>query len=251
MSKYRALVFDIDGTAVDVNRNANPSPRLTKAIQAARGKLELLAATGRSIRYALPTLRAMGVTNPCVVAGGATIIDPVSGEILHQALVPIEAISQVQAAAKPFGYDVHLGSTPTTIRPATHGEPVGEPQPYILLEAVTDQDLTPLMQSLTHIEGIISAPSPDYFARGQIIQITSADGSKEHGVQRALAMLNINSKQAIGIGDADNDIHLFAAVGHKIAMGNASDQLKSIADEIAPSYDDDGLAVIIERYTKA
>jgi hydroxymethylpyrimidine pyrophosphatase-like HAD family hydrolase len=33
-------------------------------------------------------------------------------------------------------------------------------------------------------------------------------------------------------------------------MGNASEQLKSVADEIAPSLDDDGLAVIIEKYSR-
>ena len=36
--------------------------------------------------------------------------------------------------------------------------------------------------------------------------------------------------------------------GHGVAMGNASDQLKAVADEVALDNENDGAAIIIERY---
>lgn len=38
------------------------------------------------------------------------------------------------------------------------------------------------------------------------------------------------------------------ACGLRVAMGNAVDDLKAIADYIAPSVDDDGLAEVIEKF---
>jgi hydroxymethylpyrimidine pyrophosphatase-like HAD family hydrolase len=62
------------------------------------------------------------------------------------------------------------------------------------------------------------------------------------------AKMALPQQQVIAvIGDANNDIHLFKGVGYKVAMGNATDQLKAEADEVIDSVDDDGLAYFIER----
>jgi hydroxymethylpyrimidine pyrophosphatase-like HAD family hydrolase len=248
MSKYRAIVFDIDGTAILNQRHAMPSERLKRAIATARSHLHLFAASGRGVTYGRPILQALGVKDPCIVSGGTTIIDPTTGEIIEQALLSTELISLVQQAAAPFGYDVHLGSTPEAIRPPTHGRPVTQPQPYILLQQVADQDITGLLQALSHLPEIVAASSPD-FEGGHTIQITNHDATKEHRVRQILETLGVSRTEAIGVGDGDNDIHLFAAVGHRVAMGNASEQLKSIADEIAPPVSADGLTQIIEQYS--
>ncbi|HEY2004231.1 MAG TPA: HAD hydrolase family protein [Candidatus Saccharimonadia bacterium] len=241
MSNYKALVFDIDGTAV-------PSERLVRAIAAAQPHLLLFAASGRSPVYGAPILKALGLTSPCIVGGGTTIMDPTTGRILDQALLPTTVITRVQQASAPFGYDVHLGSTPTQVRPPTNGRPVKDPQPYVLFPQVNDRDITGLMQALSAIPEIVAATSPD-FDGGHTIQVTNHDATKEHRVKQLLDQLGISCEQAIGIGDGNNDIHLFAAVGHRIAMGNAADQLKSIAHEIAPPVHEDGLAYIIEKYS--
>ena len=50
------------------------------------------------------------------------------------------------------------------------------------------------------------------------------------------------------VGDGNNDLPLFELAGWKVAMGNGADVLKEAADWIAPSVDEDGLAVAIERF---
>lgn len=50
----------------------------------------------------------------------------------------------------------------------------------------------------------------------------------------------------IGIGDGANDIHLFNAVGLKVAMGNAVPSLKEKADIVIGHVTDDGLAQYFE-----
>lgn len=50
------------------------------------------------------------------------------------------------------------------------------------------------------------------------------------------------------VGDGGNDLPLFELAGFKVAMGNAEEVLKKQADWIAPSVDEDGLAVAIKKF---
>jgi hypothetical protein len=50
----------------------------------------------------------------------------------------------------------------------------------------------------------------------------------------------------IGIGDNFNDIPLLNACGYKVAMENAPDEVKQIADEVIPSFNTEGVAVFVE-----
>jgi hypothetical protein len=52
----------------------------------------------------------------------------------------------------------------------------------------------------------------------------------------------------MAIGDSGNDVGMIAWAGLGVAMGNASAEAKSVADYVAPSVDDDGLAEAIERF---
>jgi HAD superfamily hydrolase (TIGR01484 family) len=249
MSKIRAIVFDIDGTAVISKRDAMPSSRLVAAIKAAKEHIHLLAASGRH-SSGPPVIKALGLTDPCVLGGGTIIVDPVSGRVISQSILSPEAVTHIQAAVKSFPYDVYLPSARDGKRQTTGSHPEKTKYPYVGIPDVSAKYLTPLMQALSHIPGITASPSPDWDG-GHYIQITNSDATKEHGIRQVLSGFNIDKAETIGVGDADNDIHLFAAVGHRIAMENATDQLKSIADEIAPSIDEDGLAWVIEHYASA
>ena len=52
----------------------------------------------------------------------------------------------------------------------------------------------------------------------------------------------------MAIGDSENDIPMLQAAGFAVAMGNATDSLKAIANWIAPSIDDDGAAVALRKW---
>jgi hydroxymethylpyrimidine pyrophosphatase-like HAD family hydrolase len=52
----------------------------------------------------------------------------------------------------------------------------------------------------------------------------------------------------IAIGDGHNDMPLLEAAGLKVAMGNAPDEVKQLADYVAPSLADDGVAAAIDKF---
>ena len=50
------------------------------------------------------------------------------------------------------------------------------------------------------------------------------------------------------IGDSPNDVLMFKRSGFSVAMGNASDEVKSEANVTTDSYNDEGFAKAIERF---
>jgi hydroxymethylpyrimidine pyrophosphatase-like HAD family hydrolase len=60
------------------------------------------------------------------------------------------------------------------------------------------------------------------------------------------SFMNVDINKIIAIGDYNNDISMFKAAGIGVAVSNAIDEVKAVADYIAESNDDDGVAKFIE-----
>ncbi|MGN0071352.1 MAG: HAD family hydrolase [Atopobiaceae bacterium] len=78
------------------------------------------------------------------------------------------------------------------------------------------------------------------------IEITKKGVTKGTGAEVLAAYLGIPKEATVAFGDGGNDMPLIGHVGHFVAMGNATEELKAKADEICPSIDEDGVAVWIE-----
>lgn len=73
------------------------------------------------------------------------------------------------------------------------------------------------------------------------VDILDKDGTKLRGIHALLNHLNIDIKDCMAFDDGLNDIEMIQNVGFGVAMGNACDELKSVADFVAPNIDDDGI----------
>jgi len=60
--------------------------------------------------------------------------------------------------------------------------------------------------------------------------------------------MGVPAEEIATIGDQPNDVLMFRRSGLSIAMGNASDQVKSQADVTTDSYNDEVFAKAIERF---
>ena len=71
--------------------------------------------------------------------------------------------------------------------------------------------------------------------------IIPADGGKGVGIGKILAFYQLDRAQALAFGDGDTDIEMLQAVGRGIAMGNASQGLKAVADDVCGPVAQDGI----------
>ena len=73
------------------------------------------------------------------------------------------------------------------------------------------------------------------------VDIIPANGGKGIGIQKVLEYYHLDKSEALAFGDGNNDIEMLLSVGTGVAMGNASPQLKEVADEICKDVAEDGI----------
>ncbi|WP_302489555.1 HAD hydrolase family protein [uncultured Mitsuokella sp.] len=72
--------------------------------------------------------------------------------------------------------------------------------------------------------------------------------SKSASLARVCERLGIERSEVMAFGDAQNDMSMLDFAGHGVAMGNACDELKDMADEITLSNNEDGIAASLSRH---
>ncbi|MFE2350036.1 HAD family hydrolase [Kitasatospora cineracea] len=80
-----------------------------------------------------------------------------------------------------------------------------------------------------------------------LVELLPAGVSKASGLAAAAALLGFEPADTVAFGDMPNDISMLEWAGHGVAMGNAHAELRRRADETAPSNEEDGVAVVLER----
>ena len=76
----------------------------------------------------------------------------------------------------------------------------------------------------------------------QLVEISNIEGGKSTGLKFLASYLGVERENIAAFGDADNDIDMLEYAGCGIAMDNATDNLKAVADYVTIHHNDDGVA---------
>lgn len=246
----KAIIFDVDGTAKTISSETLPSERLKNVIAKLRNRYHISTATGRSKKNAHGIIEFLELVDPCIIAAGTEIYDPVSKEIIWREPIPTAAYPHIIEALKGNKNRASSGYIHTD---SNHGDSVSnlldETTTVIYILEVDEDVATALTERLLHPELTIINMHAFIDQSKRDLHIHSSKASKEHAVAALLDMLKLNKDDSIVVGDGLNDLHLFAAGGTKVAMGNAVPELKKAADIVIRSIDEDGLAEYFESLT--
>ncbi len=80
------------------------------------------------------------------------------------------------------------------------------------------------------------------------LEFTKAGVSKATGLHMLAEYLGVPMEQVLAVGDSGNDVEMLQAAGIGVAMGNALDSVKAVANDVTRSNDEDGVAAVIEKY---
>ncbi|WP_297285403.1 Cof-type HAD-IIB family hydrolase [uncultured Brachyspira sp.] len=78
--------------------------------------------------------------------------------------------------------------------------------------------------------------------------VNSKHGGKEVGVNKIIEYYKIDLSEIIAFGDGGNDIGMIKTAGIGVAMGNANDSVKEVADYITDDVDNDGVCKALKHY---
>lgn len=268
--EIKLLVLDIDGTIAGESNTINPSVK--QAVQAAQNRgIQVAIATGRMYRSALRFHRDIGSTLPLLAYQGAWIQDPATEQLYRHWCVPPATAHRLldyfeQPQLKSL-LSVHFyindclyvrEITPETKiyaqRSGIEATSVGDlrrvlsdaPTKVLALSddtEVIDRLLGSLRQQYTPAELYLTKSVATFF------EATNPLVNKGTGVRYlAEELLKIDAINVMAIGDNFNDLEMLEYAGLGIAMGNAPADVQAVAHWVAPSIEQDGAAVAIEKF---
>lgn len=242
---YKALILDLDGTAIPHKEDGKPSPRVVQAIKNLQAYIPVCVSTSRPLFMARPVIEALGIQGVSAVNDATQLYDPMKKEITETLFLPEEVISNIQSiyTSMSLPFMVNVGDKEYVY----DGGDLPKNICVLCAFDVTLDVANILIEQLSKIPGIAAVKVPS-FKKGLVwVSASPANATKLHSVVSIAKTLAIKTKEIVGIGDGYNDFPLLEACGLKIAMRNAVEELKSIADFICPSVDNDGVAIVIEK----
>lgn len=244
--QYKALILDVDGTLVPNRKDGMPSKRVTQAINLASKKLHIGIATGRPIFLIKHICEHLNLSGPSIVNGGAQLYDITHDKILEELPIQTSDIKEIVRIVRRHRVTLRMDNDNQSLEIAPHRIPEAALSFYIT--ELTQKKADEIVDALTHLPTITAYQVPDWTPGRKCIHITHVTATKQHGILEIAKLLKIKTREIIGIGDGSNDFPLLMACGLKVAMGNAGEDLKAIADYIAPTVQDDGVAHVIEKF---
>lgn len=239
-------MLDLDGTTIPNNPKGTPTKKVTEAIHKASKLVHIGIVTARPRSMVLDIIDILQLKGPGIINGGARVIDTTSGKVLYEQQIPKPLMKELFTLLTKKGYKLLMNDGDKEIFDEKNYDPVNPLSLYITDVNAAEADK--IITSISHFPDIAIHKIPS-FVKGEVwIEINHAYATKQHGIYEAAKLLKINTHEIIGVGDGYNDFPLLMACGLKVAMGNAVPELKEIADYVAPTVDDDGVADVINKF---
>lgn len=238
--------MDLDDTTVVHGRENFPTQRVSDAIARAKKLIHVCIATARPLIDTLPIMKHLELSGPCIVSNGTQIYDPVTKKIVQEVPMERDVISKIYSICKKNALVGYYYDGMNDVE-YTGGIVPGKVL-SVYIPGIEPSRLESLVSEFQPLQGTMVHKLTGWDKRYMSINITDALASKLHGVVEVARILDIKTEDIIGVGDGYVDFPLLMACGLKIAMGNSVPELKAIADFIAPSVDEDGVAVVIDKF---
>ena len=263
--KYKLIAVDIDDTLL--NRKKEISP-ITKAalLQAQENGVKVAVASGRlpyGVRPFAEQLEVFRYGGYYMGFNGGAIMNS-RDELIGKCYLDSKYIEPVYDILRPANVTtmVHKGAkiyADNKVNDYTHIESdvIGLPLNVVddlpsfidwdihkFLIAGDPAELKQLEQQLLHALG---DEVDIYLSAPWFLEVMPKDANKGEGLKKICDDAGIDIRDAVAFGDSFNDIFMIKAAGTGIAMGNAEDALKEVADRVTDDCDRDGIAKALEE----
>jgi len=261
----RLLALDLDGTTL--NHMGELSPAVRDAIAALPEEVAVVVATGRSIIATTPILEALGLRRGYAVCSngaltieldpstehGYTVIDMVTFDprpVLEKMRVALpDALIAVEEPGVGFKVSRHFpdGELMGQSREVDWDELIAHPVTRVTLRQPESsaEDFMELVERAGLHEVSYAVGWSAW------LDINPEGVSKASALEMVRRHLQVEPIHTIACGDQRNDLEMLHWAAWGVAMDNAPDQVKAIADEVTGHVDEDGLVPIVEAVTEA
>lgn len=236
----KAVYFDIDGTLIPFGKDVMPKSTLDALHLLHNKGIKVFICTGR-----VPYFKHSGIEvfdfDGYITSNGQYIYLK-DGTVIKEHYLPKSSLESLAPYVKKQQIALSVVSI---IMPFRNNNQYDHHLPIKLFEDHLDEPILQLMAYirpeedetfLAHLPSCKTARWCETFA-----DIIPSDGGKETGIDAMNAYFGYQMDEVMCFGDGGNDITMFQAVPLSIAMGNASDEVKSYASYVTDDCDQDGI----------
>lgn len=270
-NKIKLIALDLDGTLLDSQKNLSHKNETVLKACINQG-IWIVPCTGRIWGGTPSFIRTFPGIRYAITTNGAIVEDLLEHRVLDERKLSCDLALDILTLAKSFHtmYDAYVG-----------GKAFGERR---FVDVMTEYGVDPLLQTMVRstrefvpdvLARIEQLGEPvekiNYFfgdmaerararealmKRGDVIvtssftnnlEINAIGATKGEGILRLAKHLGIEPEETMGIGDGGNDVTMIQMTGIGVAMGNAEEGLKELADYVTDTNDEDGVALAIEK----
>ncbi|MDR0649205.1 MAG: Cof-type HAD-IIB family hydrolase [Synergistaceae bacterium] len=264
MPQVKLIATDLDGTLLD-STGRIPERNLRALREAMARGVAATICTGRMLRSARQFAEQIGINIPLVCYNGAMLAQPdghpawsltldmgLAKELLAmclerrvhvQSYVGDDLYVRDADAAVFRDYVKYFGVSGSVVGDDIFNPPASPTK--LLAMAETEEGAIALEGDLKERFG-----DAIYVTRslGTFVEMLNPEVNKANALRRLADDLGVAMNDVMAIGDGENDIEMIKSAGVGVAMENGADKIKSVADCIAPTNDENGVAWAIERY---
>ncbi len=254
------VALDVDGTTLD------HSGALSSSVRAAVGEVvaaghHVVVATGRSVVATMTVLDELGLDGGYAVCsngavtlrldasepGGYEIVEVVTFDPAPALSLLRDAWPDAVVAVEELGVGFKLsapfpdGELQGRLRVVPWEELVSHP-----VTRVTFRSPSGTSEDFLHLTDRIGLHGVSYAVGFSAwLDINPEGVSKGAALELVRRRLGVEPMHTVAVGDQRNDVEMIHWAARGIAMGNAPDEVKAIADEVTGHVEDDGLVPVL------
>ncbi len=248
MAPIKIIFFDIDGTLVDP-ATGQISAKTRETLHRLHQKGILLCiATGRA-PASLPDLGGLHFDlmitfngSLCYSKTETIFSNPLSPDAVQQVIANATALGRPVSAAlrdrlvangieKDLADYYTMAGVELTV--ADDFDEACQEDVYQIMLGCRESDFPAIVQGAN---GVQLAVSWD-----RAVDVISTTGGKGNAVKKVLEHFRLDTAESLAFGDSFNDLEMLQTVGTGVAMGNAAQQLKDIADAVCGPVSEEGI----------
>ncbi|GAA2234385.1 HAD family hydrolase [Promicromonospora sukumoe] len=253
----RMVALDIDGTLVPDSGIDVPEPTRRAVADAVGAGIDVVLATGRSLKGALPVAIALGLDGTRVVASNGAVTARVDstwpggyeledshtlagGSVLELAR---RVVPGIKTGAEDIGWGYHVSEL------FDPGQLNG--RQYVVSQEVLERVQTPRLvlagrDAVEYLHELVASLDVTVNINGpHWLDVTPPRVSKATALEAVRSALGVAPQETVFVGDGLNDLPALAWAGHAVAMGNAPAEVRRAADTVTGSLAQNGAAAVL------
>jgi len=263
---YKIIALDIDGTLASSEHKILPETR--NALVAAQEKgLKVVLASGRptpGMMHLAKELKLDEFGGFILSYNGGRITNIKTGEVVHEVFLTPEEAHEVYDLAKENsvnimaydGEDIITEDDDEYIQLESHINTMPLKRTDDFKKAVVNHTIKTLTtgapEVIAEVERLYVEKFGDRFSICRsmpfFLEVMPQGINKALSLGRLLSKLAMTPEDMVACGDGFNDIEMVKYAGLGVAMGNAVDEVKAVADYVTRSNDDNGIVDVIEKF---